>query len=189
MPKSDSINRLIPLSVIPLSGVHCIVLKVHEDLWGFVGSFVKSIENWLNSWSTTQNKSFQVRIHDPWYKPNPDLWSTSQNEFMDSRDKSTGAQFPDTIPATLIISRIIFIRVRLFSQSKHPGEKQRSLIFIFKHNVWIQSDFNYRVISLISVVLLGPLNGIAVGSRQTDFMKQMIPLTDTHMARLTVQRP
>ncbi len=25
MPKSDSINRLIPLSVIPLSGVHCIL--------------------------------------------------------------------------------------------------------------------------------------------------------------------
>jgi len=106
-------------------------MRIREDL----RTQVESYENWLDLWSTTQNKYFQVRIHDPQYQPNLDLWSTSQNESMDLRDKSTGAQFPDTIPATLIISQIIFIRVRLFSQSKHPREKQISLIFIFKHNL------------------------------------------------------
>jgi hypothetical protein len=81
---------------------------------------VESNVNWLNLWSTTQNRFFQVRIWDPQYKPNPDLWSTSQNESMDFLNESTGTQFPDMIPATLKLSQILFIRVRLFTQSKHP---------------------------------------------------------------------
>jgi hypothetical protein len=48
-----------------------IVLKIHE-------------KNWMDSWSTTGNESSQVRIYDPQYKPDPDSWSRSQDESMDS---------------------------------------------------------------------------------------------------------
>jgi hypothetical protein len=57
-----------------------IVLKICKDSWGFVG-FVKTSRifwKWLDLWSTTRNKSFQVRICDPRYKTNLDLWSTSR---------------------------------------------------------------------------------------------------------------
>ncbi len=32
----------------------------------------------------------------------PDLWSTTRYKSMDSRGQSSGTQYPDTIPATLI---------------------------------------------------------------------------------------
>jgi len=54
-----------------------IVLKIRKDSWGFVKTG-RIFWKWLDLWSKTRNKSFQVRICDPRYKTNPDLWSTSR---------------------------------------------------------------------------------------------------------------
>ncbi len=50
-----------------------------------------------------------LRIHDPRYKTNPDLFCKAQiepswnpYESMDLQNQSTGTQLPDMIPATLI---------------------------------------------------------------------------------------
>jgi hypothetical protein len=52
--------------------------------------------------STIQIKSGFV-VHKPkQIFKSQDLRSTIQNKYMNSQDKSTGTQFPDTIPATLI---------------------------------------------------------------------------------------
>ncbi len=93
--------------------VYPIVLRICEDLLDLldlsnllkIASQNKSAKRifwkWLDSWSTIRNKSFQVRICDPRYETNPDLWSTSRYESMDSQNESTFFQISYTIPATL----------------------------------------------------------------------------------------
>ncbi len=80
-----------------------IVLRIHKDLldsW----KQVKSLENWLDSWSRYEPNLFKLGfvIHDTnQIFLSPDLWPTNRYESMDSRNESMFLRISYTNPASL----------------------------------------------------------------------------------------
>ena len=67
---------------------HDTVLRIHQDSWGFVG-FVKTGQIFWNqstNWIHEPNLLKKLRIHDPRYKTNPDLYRKAWIEPFWSQD-------------------------------------------------------------------------------------------------------